>query len=642
MARLFQASGDWKWIPTVETSGLSADGWSPGTTAAVSDATIARSVGGNSIKCVGGTTATSFVQSVQLFATNTTIYTRVWMYCTALPTQNTTILGHTHPTNGVTYGWVRLTPSGNVELWKNATTPVQIGSASTETVSPNTWFCIHTRISQNSIQTNQYRWLWLNDELVASESGVGNESLGIPAFVVVGWYTAPGTTATMYIDDWAINNVATGAETGRPRSDGRVLLLPVSRVISNTGWSTCENTTTDADILQAVTAFPPAGHSDVTNHTTSHQIRNITAAASTAHTDAVNIEFECQSFGRAGVGGNVYLEPGAATYSAFGNTAARTRIGQGFYMNGTLELPRIWLRKVGSPTDNVTLSLCTDSSGVPSGTVLQTATIDGSTLTTTAAPIDFAITPEPLTPKAKYWLELKRSGANDAANYYEVETCASGLYYDGGESLYNASWGAATATVAWHVKLYSTEGAAVLVSIYNRFFHGEGAGTGTKFIWHRCTNPTYGPELATVGSDLGAAGTFPTNWSSFVPTAYNKMATALLMPNAAIAPRPKLGKGDTGTRSVLVCAVGVDLEWQSVENEWLQFTKIAGGVTWYGKHCAGITHLIRADDTELTIDAGDWIMTTALLNEGENFNAGTTSVTDATLRTDYTYVGPAG
>ena len=528
---------------------------------------------------------------------------------------------------------LRLLSTGYLQFY-SATLPK---ATSALPVVAGTWFCIQYRHHFISGLTGYTYWLNGNQIDTIGTTTQTASTLDI------GWINAPGTAATnLWLDDISLNAywAPSPYENTLPRMDGRNVILPISRLVSNDGWTSCKNTTTEADLVAAVNTYPPAGHSDVTNHSTSHQMRNILAGNVTPRLAT----FECESLGRAGIAGNVYLEPGAATYSAFGNTAARTRIAQGFYLNGTLELPRLWLRKVGTPSDTITLSLLADSSGSPSATVLHSTTYSGAALSTSVAAIDFTDLPNaPLTPKTKYWLELKRSGANDASNYYEVETCASGLYYDGGEALYNASWGAPTVTTAWHLRLYSTEGASMITSITVVPLHAEGVGTGSKTGQAGLSAPTsVTVDTFTYGADAGAAGTFPATWYWIAQGGSFQHLSNIPLSNAAIAVRPWVSKTDSGTRAALVCGLLTLCEWQSVEGEWLQFTKIVGGATWYGKHTARITSVIRDDDSELVVDAGDWIMLPSLPSEDTAYPAATVSVTDATLRTDYTLVGPAG
>ncbi|MHC1728059.1 MAG: hypothetical protein AB9866_18995 [Syntrophobacteraceae bacterium] len=73
------------------------------------------------------------------------------------------------------------------------------------------------------------------------------------------------------------------------------------------------------------------------------------------------------------------------------------------------------LKKLGSPTGNLTIELQTDSSGSPSGTVLATATIDVATLTTDFVEYLFSF-PCTLTPGTQYFVCLKGQSAWGSTN----------------------------------------------------------------------------------------------------------------------------------------------------------------------------------------------------------------------------------
>lgn len=93
---------------------------------------------------------------------------------------------------------------------------------------------------------------------------------------------------------------------------------------------------------------------------------------------------------------------------------------------------KIRLRKQGSPTDNVRVSIQAAVSNAPSGTILASATVAGSGLTGTYAQttfvLDFAIT---LSNTTQYWVVIERTGALDAVNYYEAEGANSSTYANG-------------------------------------------------------------------------------------------------------------------------------------------------------------------------------------------------------------------
>jgi len=145
-----------------------------------------------------------------------------------------------------------------------------------------------------------------------------------------------------------------------------------------------------------------------------------------------------------------------------GNAAASTRRGQGIKIAATSYIGHIalWLKKVGSPTDDVQCQIFTDDgTGKPSGTqVGSTISRAGTDLDTAYVWVSFPFAttdadgPQ-LTGAVQYHIVVRRSGANDAANYYVWGGDASAPgYVDGAASVYNgANWAAVAADHAFNV-----------------------------------------------------------------------------------------------------------------------------------------------------------------------------------------------
>lgn len=131
------------------------------------------------------------------------------------------------------------------------------------------------------------------------------------------------------------------------------------------------------------------------------------------------------------------------TQRAMGDAAARTSLGQGFKVQqtGYYEWFMVAARKVGSPTDNLTLAVHTDSSGVPSGTTVTDGTsdtFDGSTLDERFRYIPFRFDPPiRLTSGTQYHMVFDRAGANDATNYYQWAEDTDNSYGDGTASTFD-------------------------------------------------------------------------------------------------------------------------------------------------------------------------------------------------------------
>ena len=136
------------------------------------------------------------------------------------------------------------------------------------------------------------------------------------------------------------------------------------------------------------------------------------------------------------------------TQRAFGDNAAgdgvgRNRVAQGFQINqqALVSYIAVFMGKVGSPTDNLTCVVETNSSGVPSGTAATTVTADatsdtvaGTTLQERMRFVVFSFTPPILLlENTTYHLTLRRSLADpgSATAYYIVGEDDGNNYADG-------------------------------------------------------------------------------------------------------------------------------------------------------------------------------------------------------------------
>jgi hypothetical protein len=141
----------------------------------------------------------------------------------------------------------------------------------------------------------------------------------------------------------------------------------------------------------------------------------------------------------------LYPYANADTYRALGDATARTRLTQGFKVNqsGWYEYLSVAMNKVGSPTDNLTAAIHTDSSGIASGTVITDGTSDtvlGSGLDERTRYVVFRFNPPIyLTGGTQYHFVLARSTSVNASNYYRLAEDSSGSYSDGTAGTYNAS-----------------------------------------------------------------------------------------------------------------------------------------------------------------------------------------------------------
>lgn len=122
-----------------------------------------------------------------------------------------------------------------------------------------------------------------------------------------------------------------------------------------------------------------------------------------------------------------------------GRITANQRVAQSFQLVGSgweAASVVVKVRKVGAPTDDLTVDLCADASGAP-GTVLVSSTLAAASISTSMNWYTFKFAPlisggfQYLQPSTTYWLVVRRTGAVDNDNYYNVDV-EEGLNYPRG------------------------------------------------------------------------------------------------------------------------------------------------------------------------------------------------------------------
>lgn len=135
----------------------------------------------------------------------------------------------------------------------------------------------------------------------------------------------------------------------------------------------------------------------------------------------------------------------ADTYRALGDATARTRLFQGFQVTATgyYAWVVVAMNRVGSPTDNLSIEIHSNSAGIPSGTVLTYGTSDnvtGSTLDEQLRYVVFQFDPPVfLTSGTQYHLVFIRSTAVNSTNYYRLAEDDDNTYASGTAGTYNAT-----------------------------------------------------------------------------------------------------------------------------------------------------------------------------------------------------------
>ena len=203
------------------------------------------------------------------------------------------------------------------------------------------------------------------------------------------------------------------------------------------------------------------------------------------------------------VGPGVILEAGtqgAVGSLAFGDVGARTRIAQSiqFTPGAAVVGFKLSLRKVSSPTDTVTLALQADTAGAPSGTDLQTVSFAGSTLTSAFVTYEARFPTQAVAAATTFWLVFRRSGANDATNYYQSEGDNSNQYSGGTASSYNGtSWSNSANDLDFVCYAFENDGKVGKLYMPTRFlrdffsgFAGSTVNDGDTVTVHTALSPS--------------------------------------------------------------------------------------------------------------------------------------------------------
>lgn len=106
---------------------------------------------------------------------------------------------------------------------------------------------------------------------------------------------------------------------------------------------------------------------------------------------------------------------------------------------------KISINKSGAPVDDTYIEIQTDTAGSPSGTVVTDGTssvVNGAALSVTNKFTTYTFaTPPTITSGTTYWAVIRRSGANNAGNYYQIQTKANTSAFSGNSKTYTASTG---------------------------------------------------------------------------------------------------------------------------------------------------------------------------------------------------------
>lgn len=142
-------------------------------------------------------------------------------------------------------------------------------------------------------------------------------------------------------------------------------------------------------------------------------------------------------------------------------TARGTLVAQSFTMPADVPflLAEIFVRvkRVGTPSDYLSVAVRADVSGSPSGSSIETVTLLGSGLSEDMSWSKATFSrSNALSYGTTYWLVLTRTGSNDADNYYMIDLSEDLTYADGAFKLWNGSaWVARSPDVDMPFQIWS-------------------------------------------------------------------------------------------------------------------------------------------------------------------------------------------
>lgn len=137
--------------------------------------------------------------------------------------------------------------------------------------------------------------------------------------------------------------------------------------------------------------------------------------------------------------------PAQVGLQKIGELAANQTVAQSFKLEMTQDVSyvKLRLRKEGNPTDALSISIHSDTSGRPSGTSLASASLAASLISADGyswCRVSFSTLPK-LTAGVNYWLVMQRSESLNAIAYYLAGVDKSASYLNAVLRVYNSSNG---------------------------------------------------------------------------------------------------------------------------------------------------------------------------------------------------------
>lgn len=261
----------------------------------------------------------------------------------------------------------------------------------------------------------------------------------------------------------------------------------------------------------------------------SNVAKTYTAGESIAAGNAVFVEDVSMDISKRNIDGNGVQDRGIGQ-----DTTGTEIVAQGFVESSGMRVTKIkvWLKKTGSPADNIRVSIQGDSGGNPDGTPLASATLAGASITTSYVEYTFTLSAEVnITPSVQYWIVLDRTGALSDTDYYLVRVSTDNpyspdnlRYKSGADSSWNDE---ASEDIDFEILLTTVAGRIYNASARTVASHDEYSafvGFTSALVAGGSTVPVYIAGEATGFSGLTPGGTYKLAGTATTP-AYGTVST---------------------------------------------------------------------------------------------------------------------
>jgi hypothetical protein len=220
-------------------------------------------------------------------ALSRTYFYRVYVQWTTLPTADSNIFTMATAGGAAVICRARFILSGTNLILVDASN-VQIGTGSF-TVTTGVWYRVEMSCltAAGSVDTAA---LLVDGTTIQSSSSLALSD-SAPGKVLF----SPGTSATAYADDIALNDSTGGSQNTWPGDGKVVLLLPISNNAVGTGWTLGTGTAISSNGFGSVGNTPPQGVADLAVGSDPKQIRNASANAN------VNYDANLTTYTTAGI-----------------------------------------------------------------------------------------------------------------------------------------------------------------------------------------------------------------------------------------------------------------------------------------------------------------------------------------------------